>query len=138
MYFLPWLATTFLFGFVFGHRILLATRLFDFESDKCNPLDSCPKLNRYLFTELIFHTIFTIFVIILPFRSFLLFILNAPVVIHGWISFSQNKFYFSPLQLIRNNRKSQNVSIAYIILFSITSVILLFKLLVSAIATPAS
>lgn len=135
MFFFLWLIETIIFTIVFSHRIILASRIFDFRADCSNPLDCCALFNQNLLAELILHTIYTIFAIIIPFRSIFLFLSNVPLICWGWYSYLKKTFYFSPFQLVRDAKKSQKACIISISVFFINSLILVYKLLIVSIVT---
>ena len=128
MYFFLWFVEAIIFMIAFTFRIMLASRIFDFRIDCSNPLDSCALLNKYLLPELILHSIFTAFAIIIPFRSFLLFFLNILLIIRGWFLYNRKQLDFSPFQLVRDVKKRQRACTIYIVIFIISFLILIYKL----------
>lgn len=133
MYFFLWVIETILFAFVFTYRIIFASRIFDFRTSSSDPLDTCSLFNEHLLKELILHTIFVSIAIIIPYRSVTLFLLNIFLVLRGWLLYYKKKLFFSPFQLVRDAKKRQKYCVLYIIIFSINSLILIYKLLIVSI-----
>lgn len=135
MYFLFWIGEAILFSFVFAYRIIFASRIFDFRLNHSDPIDICSLFNEYILRELILLTFFTFTVVIIPFRSIILFLLNILFVLRGWIRYSQKKLLFSPFQLVRDATGRRKICVVYIIFYTIDSLILIYKLLIVSILT---
>lgn len=132
--FYAWLALFVILALLVGHRIFMVNLLIDFEADrKRNPIEASARLNRYRNVELILHLILSMSSLILPERSFVLFLLNMPLVLWAYYLFTKKKLHFSPYQMVRDAENSQNQCFIYLSVFILSAFVIIVKLLQTSI-----
>ena len=132
-YFVLWILISILFSIIFIHRIYLTSELFHFSVEGSSPINICSKINKYILIELILHTIFTLLILAVPYRSIIFFLINLPLVIRGWYLYKNNQFYFSPFSIVKNTKRNENINTMHIFIYIFTSMFLVYQLLITFI-----
>ena len=115
-----------------AHRLKLTNDLYEFEVNRANPLDACASFNRFLFAELILHTIFT-FAAIVPGKSPMLLVINGPFLVRSWFLYQRQKLYFSPLQVVRDLQRHQMWCYVQIGVCGLSAAVVIFRLFLAAL-----
>lgn len=117
-----------------GYRIFVLNELIDFEMDRNKkPLEISANLNKHQIVELYMHSFFCIGAIIVPERSFLMCLVNVPLVIRAWYLYRKKRLSFAPHQLVRETKNHQYTCFAYIAVYIISAIITLIRLFQTAI-----
>jgi hypothetical protein len=114
-----WLLLFLMLVVIFIHRVILAVKLDRFTKRQDDTSKACDGFNRGLCAMMILHTIYTVCVIALPRRSYVLFAINAPVVCRAWWLYWRGRFYYSPFQVVRDRYRQSSALFFDIPLFVI-------------------